>query len=309
MISGLAGALIRDTALCRLAWVDVCVLCRTREDGQRAADIMCNSRIKYGVFYDRVGRHFHRVASGHYAQVSRSSGESGDSVQLLRSADAHKDQTYFLSQLTQEQLRAAMFPIGGMAKAEVRATAHRMNLPNRARKDSQGICFLGQVNYDEFLRSHLGDCPGEIFEEETGQLIGEHRGLWFHTVGQRRGLGPVLNNANRARGPWHVVRKSIEENRVYASRSYSAADKTRDSFDVQAINWVAGAAPCSGGGGLPLQVKVRHGADCHESLVTVGQWGDSAHVHLATRDKGLAPGQFAAFYDGDICLGSGVISE
>ena len=211
--------------------------------------------------------------------------------------------------LAQDQLQSALFPIGGMAKSDVRAAAHRLNLLNRARKDSQGICFLGQVNYDQFLRLHLGERPGEILEEETEILIGEHRGLWFHTVGQRRGLGPVLSNAYRARGPWHVVRKDIAANRLYASRSYSDADKLRDTFDVRSINWVANAPPTRlDGVALPLQVKVRHGAAYHEAFVTIGEHGEAAHVQLASRDKGLAPGQFAAFYDGAVCLGSGVIS-
>ena len=168
-------------------------------------DIMCNSRIKFGVFHDRVGKHFARVASGHYAQTGYDPSGTGR-VQLLRSADAHKDQTYFLSQLCQSQLASACFPIGGMPKPAVRAHAERLYLPNRARKDSQGICFLGQLNYDGFLRDHLGEEPGEIREHESGKLIGTHRGLWFHTVGQRRGLGPVLDHMNRARGPWHVER-------------------------------------------------------------------------------------------------------
>ena len=334
-------------------------------------DIMCNSRIKFGVFHSRVGRHFHRVASGHYAQTAPLAGGDGE-VQLLRSADAHKDQTYFLSQLHQEQLRDTIFPIGGLSKPEVtrqrpdgegappaaragrrlacvtacvtalrtsmlgvthlmsachlhktgghghtdpslatqvRAHAERLALPNRARKDSQGICFLGQLNYDDFLRSHLGERPGDIYEEETGHLIGTHHGLWFHTVGQRRGLGPVLSNAYRAKGPWHVVRKDIPSNTLYASRSYNAADKVRDSFEARAINWVAGQPPWASTIAMPMQVKVRHGEHIHQAVVTLSESGGAAHVQLTERDKGLAPGQFAAFYDGEVCLGSGVICE
>ena len=273
-------------------------------------DVMCNSRIKFGVFHDRVGVHFSRVASGHYARVAPGVGD-GEAAKLLRSADAHKDQTYFLSQLRQEQLRRTVFPIGALSKPEVRQAALRLSLPNRDRKDSQGICFLGQLNYDGFLRQHLGERPGDVLEYESGERIGTHRGLWFHTVGQRRGLGPVLSNAYRARGPWHVVRKDYDRNTLYATRSYSADDKVRNEFSAEAINWIAGAAPAGacGGEALPLQVKVRHGAHTHEALVTFADDGSSAHVHLNNRDKGLAPGQFAAFYDGEVCLGSGVIRE
>ena len=285
-------------------------------------DIMCNSRIKFGVFHDRVGRHFGHVASGHYARTAptRSTGSRATvpfssaggkpMVELLRSADAHKDQTYFLSQLRQEQLSSAIFPIGGMSKPEVRAAAHALHLPNRARKDSQGICFLGQLNYDDFLRDHLGEAPGHIIEFETGEIVGTHRGLWYHTVGQRRGLGPVLNNAFRAFGPWHVVHKDFEANVLYATRSYTGADKARNAFRTAGINWVAGHPPTVlPGVPLHLQVKVRHGAQSHEATVALHADGYGAEVELAERDKGLAPGQFAAFYDGEVCLGSGVIVE
>jgi tRNA (5-methylaminomethyl-2-thiouridylate)-methyltransferase len=277
-------------------------------------DIMCNSRIKFGVFHERIGRHFAHVASGHYAQTTLVTEMGSNDIrapraQLLRSADSHKDQTYFLSQLRQDQLRNTLFPIGYMRKDEVRAAAQRLGLPNRARKDSQGICFLGQLNYDEFLRDHLGERAGPIIEHETGEPIGTHRGLWFHTVGQRRGLGPALDNANRARGPWHVVRKDIGANVLYATRHYSAADKARDQFRTAAINWVAGEPPSARDDGpLHLHVKVRHGESSHKASVTL-ESGGRAHVVLADRDKGLAPGQFAAFYDGDVCLGGGVITE
>ena len=270
-------------------------------------DIMCNSRIKFGVFHDRIGRHFKHVASGHYARVAPAPSE--DRVQLLTSADAHKDQTYFLSQLTQDQLRKAIFPVGDLPKPDVRAAAQRLQLPNRDRKDSQGICFLGQLNYDDFLRDHLGERPGTIVEHESGVEIGTHRGLWFHTVGQRRGLGPVLNNANRAKGPWHVVHKDFDENVLYATRHYSGEDKARNEFSAAAINWVAGAPPAGGDVEVDLRVKVRHGEHTHAAHVTLSDGGSHAKVRLAERDKGLAPGQFAAFYDGEVCLGSGAITE
>ena len=258
-------------------------------------DVMCNSRIKFGVFHDRIGVHFARVASGHYARVERGVGD-GAAAKLLRSADAHKDQTYFLSQLRQDQLQSTVFPIGALSKPEVRHMALRLGLPNRNRKDSQGICFLGQLNYDDFLRQHLGERPGEVLEYETGECIGTHRGLWFHTVGQRRGLGPVLSNAYRARGPWHVVSKDYDRNTLYATRSYLADDKVRDEFTADAINWIAGKAPdgASNGEPLALQVKVRHGEHTHKALVSMANDGLSAHVRLEKRDKGLAPGQFGA---------------
>ena len=279
-------------------------------------DIMCNSRIKFGVFHDRIGRHFRHVASGHYAQTRAAAaggvGESGlPLAQLLCSADTHKDQTYFLSQLKQRQLATTLFPIGGLPKPEVRALARALHLPNRDRKDSQGICFLGQVNYDSFLRQHLGERPGPIREYETGAEIGTHRGLWFHTVGQRRGLVPSLENAYRARGPWHVVGKDFDANVLYATREYHAEDKARDEFTADGLNWVAGHPPAEvrARGEMALRVKVRHGAESHEAAVTFDAQGDRAHVQLSDRATSLAPGQFAAFYDGDVCLGSGTIVQ
>ena len=181
-------------------------------------DIMCNTRVKFGAFQRHVGRHFKAVASGHYARVapappaphvpapSPSPGAAAAvavaaPVQLLRAADAHKDQTYFLSQLRQEQLSNVMFPVGELTKPQVRETARRFALPNRERKDSQGICFLGKVDYGEFLRQHLGERPGAVLEHETGVQIGTHHGLWFHTVGQRKGLGPVPAAPPDARPP------------------------------------------------------------------------------------------------------------
>jgi len=271
-------------------------------------DIMCNSRIKFGAFHDRIGQHFAHVASGHYARTRIIS--STGKAELLTSADAHKDQTYFLSQLKQSQLANTLFPIGHLPKAEVRAQAQRLHLPNRARKDSQGICFLGQLNYDDFLRDHLGESPGPIIEFETGGRIGTHRGLWFHTVGQRRGIGPALSNAFRAFGPWHVVSKDFETNVLFATRNYASEDRERNEFHAEEINWVAGhAPPMNAEERLELTVKVRHGAQTHAAQVTLSADGESAHVQLVERDKGLAPGQFAAFYQEDVCLGSGVITS
>ena len=307
-------------------------------------DIMCNSRIKFGAFMDVVGRHFGSVATGHYARTLRvergcslptsgsharkyaiedmsSSWARLDSSQgvekpssllgrnfetiLRTSADADKDQTYFLSQLSQEQLQRARFPIGELTKPQVRELANRMSLPNRHRRDSQGICFLGRVNYDSFLRDHLGERRGEVIEFETGERVGMHRGLWFHTIGQRRGIGPVLHPKKVALGPWYVVNKNVDENTLFVSRSYQSADKPRNFFEADAINWIACRPPDEG----QLTIKVRHGAATHQAHVELMDKGKRARVHLYSRDKGLAPGQFCAFYDGDICLGSGVISS
>ncbi|PWB67468.1 MAG: tRNA 2-thiouridine(34) synthase MnmA, partial [Holophagae bacterium] len=166
-------------------------------------DVICNRAIKFGAVVDLLGDEFELVASGHHARVARRDGLA----RLLRGVDPVKDQSYFLCRLSQQQLARSLFPIGGMTKAEVRAEARRAGLPNQDRPDSQGICFLGRVPYDDFIEFELGTREGEIVEHGSGQVLGTHRGYWFHTIGQRRGLG-------LAGGPWYVVAKDPERNLV-----------------------------------------------------------------------------------------------
>jgi len=273
-------------------------------------DVMCNSRIKFGVFLDSIGRRFAAVASGHYAQLRAAPrADGGEAVQLVRAVDRHKDQSYFLSGLTQAQLSKLRFPIGGMPKADVRALAARTQLPTSARKDSQGVCFLGRLHFDEFLRHHLGEQPGPIVEWETSIVLGEHRGIWYHTVGQRRGLVPCLWPQYAAHGPWHVVAKDAGSNKIFVSNMYAAVGERRHAMSVRDISWTAGAPPCAPGERVRLGVQVRHGDGSKDGELELGADGRSARVRLATADKGLAPGQFAAFYNGDVCLGAGVIEE
>ena len=283
-------------------------------------DVLCNSRVKFGVFYDHLDAsgdadEFGLVASGHYAMVRRRgdvSSEVGgveeaetplEGASMAASADAFKDQTYFLANLRQEQLARALFPLAGLQKGEVRELAQRLALPTAGRKDSQGICFLGKVKFNEFVARHLGETPGDILEAETGDKLGEHRGFWFHTVGQRQGLG--LGN-----GPWYVVRKPPASNTVYVSKDYYAADKRRDRFEVAEFNWLAGAPPpgVAEGQALHLAVKVRHGEQRYEGAELRFQRGGArAECLLPEDDQGLAPGQYAVFYEEGVCLGCGVI--
>ncbi len=258
-------------------------------------DILCNQRIKFGVFYDKVAGAYDKVATGHYAALSY----QNDVTYLVQSPDPIKDQTYFLSHLTQAQLSKALFPIGHLQKHEVRKLAAEFNLPNKERKDSQGICFLGKFKFDEFLRYHLGQRPGDILEIESGKIMGQHQGFWYFTIGQRQGLG-------LAGGPWYVVSKDTHNNIVFISRSYYADDKKRDTFIVGNLNWIAGQ---------PLKevlgVKIRHGAHTYQAKITSESPSEEQRmiVVLDQQDQGIAPGQFAAFYDGTICLGSGIIER
>ncbi|WP_455382371.1 tRNA 2-thiouridine(34) synthase MnmA [Salinispira pacifica] len=276
---------------------------RELEEGRTPSpDIFCNQRIKFGAFFDHAGDSVDKVATGHYARIEESRGL----YFLKRAPDPVKDQTYFLSHLGQKQLSRALFPIGGMMKSEVREIAHRLELPNRDRKDSQGICFLGRIRYPQFVRHYLGEREGRIVELESGTTLGSHRGYWFHTIGQRSGLG--LGN-----GPWYVVRKDTRENIVYVSHSANAGQRARSSFRIGRLSWTAGYPQQND----KLLVKIRHGPEltrCTVRPVAGGATGDSAEpeqllVEMEKADRGVAPGQFAVLYSGETCLGSGMILE
>ncbi len=256
-------------------------------------DIMCNEQVKFGAFYDVIGDEFEKVGTGHYARVE----ERNEIFHLMCAPDAVKDQTYFLSQLSQQQLSRALFPIGHLSKPEVRALASKYDLPNKARKDSQGICFLGKLKFRDFVKHHVGTQRGPFVEYETGAVMGEHEGFWYYTIGQRQGIG-------LSGGPWYVVKKDTANNVVYISKTYHADDKARDSFSVGTCNWITGNAPTKN----LLGVKLRLGPAAASCILTQdGSQKDRWQVKLLHHDQGIAPGQFAVFYDGDECLGGGVI--
>lgn len=255
-------------------------------------DMLCNERIKFGAFYDAIGNGYTKIATGHYAQVEEKSGK----FLLKKTPDAVKDQTYFLSRLSRMQLSRAMFPIGQYMKSEVRALAEKFTLPNAKRKDSQGICFLGKLPFDEFLRHHLGTRNGALVEFETGKVLGEHNGFWYFTIGQREGIG-------LSGGPWYVVGKEAETNTVFISHGEHRAERAQDTFIVRDLNWFNEKPE----DGMELSVKLRHGPKEYRTTV---QWQDeeTLEVHMSERDPGLATGQYAVFYSGEYCLGGGIIS-
>jgi tRNA-specific 2-thiouridylase len=249
-------------------------------------DVMCNRMIKFGAFVDRMGGRFDRVASGHHAQVEERNGR----FHLLRGADPKKDQTYFLCQLAQKQLARCLFPIGDLTKAGVREEAHRFGLAN-----AEGICFLGRVPFDDFVRHHLGDRPGEIRRASSGEVLGHHRGTWFHTIGQRRGLG-------LGGGPWYVVGKDLDDDAVLIAHAEELTDYARRSFRIGSPHWIADPPQQS-----HLTVKIRHGEHLDPCTVSEGANGSLTVEFDLASDLGIAPGQFAAIYDGNECLGGGVI--
>lgn len=254
-------------------------------------DVMCNKNIKFGEFFNKIDSSFEKVASGHYAKVE----ESGGKFFLKEAPDPVKDQTYFLTYLDQAQLGRILFPLGDYTKAEVREMAERYQLPNAKRKDSQGICFLGKIKYNDFIKFHLGELPGPIIDIETGNEVGSHKGYWFHTIGQRQGLG--LSD-----GPWYVAKKDIEKNIIYVNRKNVQVNIPHDKFFTRHTNWI-GSEPENG----HYTIKLRHGARKYSGDIELLEPG-KVFVHLDQKDQGISPGQFSIFYDEGYCLGGGVIA-
>lgn len=249
-------------------------------------DIMCNNHIKFGRFIEEYGHKFDKVATGHYAQIEEENGI----YYLKKAPDKIKDQTYFLARLNQDQLGKALFPIGHLQKDEVRKLAEKFNLPNKNRKDSQGICFLGKFRYNDFIRHYLGEQRGDIVEYETGKKLAHHEGFFYYTVGQRKGI-------KLAGGPWYVVKKDPEKNIVYVSNTYHSEDKSRKSLELDSFNWFSGHPPKE----KNLQVKLRHGENFYHATL------EENTLTLDKNDQGIAPGQYTVFYQNERCLGSAVI--
>ncbi len=253
-------------------------------------DVLCNRLIKFGAFVDHLEASIDFVASGHHARVDH----SGPVSRLLKGADPVKDQTYFLSQMTQEQIARCLFPIGGLTKADVRTEARRFDLPNSDRPDSQGICFLGRIPYDAFIEHHLGEKPGVIRDLTSGAELGRHRGLWFHTIGQRRGLG-------LSGGPWYVTGKDRELNEIQVVHADELEAHHRDSFRIPEPHWIAREPRTR-----RLGLRIRHGeriVGCRVDALD----GGGLEVRMDEAEPGIAPGQYAVLYDGDECLGGGAI--
>lgn len=263
-------------------------------------DMMCNSLIKFGFFEERWGKDFDFTATGHYADIIETDGLRW----LATVPDAVKDQTDFLALLTYSQLTHILFPLGGMTKAEVRRIAVEKNLPNSNRKDSQGICFLGKIDYSDFIERHLGTRPGPIIEIETGRKIGTHRGYWFYTIGQRKGLG-------MSGGPWYVVRKNVRDNVVFVSNGYGTKMQYGRTINLDEIHWITAdplASRPSDGSPLRISFKTRHTPVFSDGCISVA--ADGCLCIESDEDiQGIAPGQYAIIYTPDrrICLGAGMI--
>lgn len=261
-------------------------------------DVMCNKLIKFGCFEQKVGKDYDYTATGHYATTLVHDGK----VWLGTAKDRVKDQTDFLAQINYLQVSKLMFPLGGLMKHEVRDIALRAALPSARRKDSQGICFLGKINYNDFVRRFLGEKEGPIVELETGKRIGTHRGYWFHTIGQRKGLG-------LSGGPWFVIRKDTDENIIYVSRGYGVETQYGNEFAMTDFHFITENPWPTATDEYEITFKIRHTPDFTRGRLIRE---DEKNFRILSSEKlqGIAPGQFGVVYDAEsrICIGSGEIN-
>jgi tRNA (5-methylaminomethyl-2-thiouridylate)-methyltransferase len=257
-------------------------------------DVMCNRLIKFGSFEDRYGHQFDKISTGHYARII----ENEQGFFLGTAADAVKDQTYFLSRITYAQLSKLMFPVGGLVKQQVREIAVKMRLPSAHRPDSQGICFLGKINYNDFIRRYAGEKEGSIVELETGKVLGKHKGFWFHTIGQRKGLG-------LSGGPWFVVKKNTDENVVFVSNGYDPASQYAKEIHLTELFSLHPDVPFTDD--MPVRFKIRHQPEFNTGKLSL--LSGSPMILSDVPVSGVAPGQFGVLYHHAeaICLGSGII--
>lgn len=261
-------------------------------------DMMCNKLIKFGVFEQKWGHEFDKIATGHYATTTELDGKAW----LSTAKDHVKDQTYFLGQISYMQVSKLMFPIGDLLKSEVRAIAVRESLPSAQRKDSQGICFLGKINYNDFIRRYLGEKKGKIVDFGTGKVLGEHNGYWFHTIGQRRGLG-------LSGGPWFVIKKDTDENIVYVSNGYDPDTQYGKTVNLSGFSFITEDIWGDFSGKKDITFKIRHTPEFTRG--TIEKIGGLYRIQSEDKIQGIAAGQFGVVYDdvSRLCLGSGMIID
>jgi tRNA-specific 2-thiouridylase len=270
-------------------------------------DVLCNAEIKFKAFLDhalRLGAE--KIATGHYARVR----EGGRGFELLKGLDPLKDQSYFLHRLTQAQLAKTLFPVGELPKTEVRRLAEEIGLPNAKKKDSTGICFIGERPFREFLNRYLANTPGPI-KDDRGRTIGEHVGLSFYTLGQRKGIGiGGLKERGAAKGgnehaPWFVARKDIAANTLYVVQGHDHPWLLSDALEADDASWVAGHPPAANG---DLGAKTRY-RQADAACTFDGDGATAFGLRFAQSQWAATPGQSAVLYDGEVCLGGGVIAS
>jgi tRNA-specific 2-thiouridylase len=261
-------------------------------------DILCNSEIKFKAFLDhaiRLGAD--AIATGHYAQVR----EADESFQLLKAKDGSKDQSYFLHRLNQQQLGKAMFPLGQILKSQVRDIAREHGLANHAKKDSTGICFIGERPFREFLNRYLPTKPGDMITP-NGAVVGQHMGLSFYTIGQRQGLG--IGGSRETTGePWFVAGKDMQSNRLIVVQGHGHPLLLNTELDALETHWISGNAPNTTRG---YAAKTRYRQQDAACRFSTGA-SDTTHFTFDEAQWAVTPGQSVVVYDGEICLGGAII--
>ncbi len=264
-------------------------------------DVMCNREIKFGEFLNKaldLGADY--VATGHYARLIQEDGK----YTLLRGVDNNKDQTYFLNALSQEQLSKAMFPIGHLPKPEVRRLAEQAGLYTAKKKDSTGVCFIGERNFKEFLSGYLPAKSGDMIDIESGEVKGRHDGLMYYTLGQRQGLG-IGGSGNGQ--PWFVADKDLTKNILYVVQGDQHPSLYSTGLIATDVNWIAGSDQTPK---EPFHCTAKFRYRQPDQGVTL-TWREDGTVHVAfdQQQKAITPGQAVVFYDGDVCLGGGTIDQ
>ena len=294
------GLKLRMVDLHREYWDQVAVYAidKIRRGLTPNPDVMCNRLIKFGCFEQQVGKDYQVTATGHYAKTYQEDGL----VWLGTAVDPVKDQTDFLAQITYDQLKKLRFPLGNLMKTQVREIARKALLPSAQRRDSQGICFLNNINYNDFVRRFLGEKPGKIVELETGKVLGQHKGFWFHTIGQRKGLG-------LSGGPWFVIAKDIEENTVFVSNGYDCEAQFGWALEISGMNFLTRdpwtELPQEG---VDVAFKIRHTPEFTRGILKPSDKGYL--LESSEKLQGIAPGQYAVIYDAAhrLVYGSGEIT-
>lgn len=263
-------------------------------------DILCNKEIKFKAFLD----HAHQqgadaIATGHYVR----SGGNNDAVQLHRGKDNNKDQSYFLYTLNQEQLRPSLFPVGNMDKPDVRKLAMEAGFHVHSKKDSTGICFIGERKFSEFLGEYLPAQPGDIVTD-AGDIVGRHNGLMFYTLGQRQGLG-IGGLTEATDDPWYVLGKDLPENRLIVGQGHNHPMLFRDAFNAHDLHWVDAEVPASS---FRCTAKVRYRQKDQLASVTLNS-DASLTIKFDEPVRAATPGQSLVLYNGENCLGGAIISD
>jgi len=263
-------------------------------------DILCNKEIKFKAFLDHARKQgADAIATGHYVR----SGGNDDAVTLLRGVDENKDQSYFLYTLNQHQLRPSLFPIGAMAKPDVRRLAQQAGFHVHSKKDSTGICFIGERKFNQFLAQYLPAQPGNIVTE-SDKVIGRHNGLMFYTLGQRQGLG-IGGRSTSSEEPWYVLSKDLEANRLIVGQGHDHPSLFRKTLQAHDVHWVDDVRPSCA---FRCTAKVRYRQQDQAALVLLNDNG-TLHIEFDKPLRAATPGQSLVLYDGEICLGGAVISD